>query len=173
MVCFQYTILLPLHNKGFMNSIVIRPFQTNDTQELIELFRNAVHTIASRHYNEQQRAVWAPTTIDAAKWENNLANNITFVAEIDSVIVGFADMTHEGYLDHLYVHPHHQARFVSVRLLRAVENAARNLGLAKLTTHCSITAKVPALKMGFVIIKEQTVVRQGIELINYVMEKKL
>lgn len=58
-------------------------------------------------------------------------------------------------------------------LLRALEQAARERGIIRLTTHCSITAKKPAQRMGFVVIKEQTVQKNGVSFINYVMEKKL
>lgn len=156
-----------------MSKISIRPFKSSDTPELIRLFRDAVHTINIKHYSPEQVDVWAPDDIDEEKWRKKLAQMITFVAEIDGTIVGFVDMTHEGYLDHLYIHKNYQGRFISAHLLRAIEGAARKLGLSKITTHCSITAKLPAERAGFKVIKEQKVERQGIELINYVMEKIL
>ena len=156
-----------------MSNITIRPFKPSDTKKLIQLFRDAVHAINIRHYSPDQVAVWAPEDIDENKWHTSLEKNITFVAEIDGKIVGFADMTHEGYLDRLYVHKDYQGRFIAVHLLREIEKAARELGLSKITTHCSITAKLPAKRMGFKVVKEQTVVKKGVELINYVMEKEL
>lgn len=116
-------------------------------------------------------AAW--TTIDIERWHTSLKKNITLVAEVDRIIVGFADMTHEGYLDRLYVHKDYQARFVALRLFKAIEQAARDLGLKKMTTDCSITAKVPAERMGFVVVKEQVVEKKGMKFINYHMEKKL
>jgi putative acetyltransferase len=156
-----------------MSTITIRPFKPSNTPELIKLFRDAVHTINIQHYGPEQVAVWAPEDIDQDKWLKSLAENITLVAELDGEIVGFADMTHEGYLDRLYVHKDYQGRFISFRLFKHIEQAARELDLTKITTNCSITAKIPAERMGFKVIKEQTVVRKGVELINYVMEKEL
>jgi putative acetyltransferase len=156
-----------------MSTISIRPFKTSDTPELIKLFRDAVHAINIQHYSPEQIAVWAPEEIDEEKWHKKLSAMITFVAEINGIIVGFADMTHEGYLDHLYIHKDYQGRFIAVHLLRAIEKTARELGLSKITTHCSITVKLPAERMGFKVIKEQTVERKGVKMINYVMEKVL
>lgn len=153
--------------------ITIRLYNAADTKALIALFRDAVHTINRKHYSPEQIAVWAPEEIDETAWQKKLSAHITFVAEIDGTIAGFADMSHEGYLDHLYVHKDYQARFVSVRLLRAIENAARELDLKKITTDCSITAKLPAQRMGFSVIKEQQIERNGVTLINYRMEKIL
>ncbi len=156
-----------------MSKISIRPFNPSDTPYLIKLFRDAVHTINTKHYSPEQVAVWAPEEIDEEKWKAKLSSLITFVAEIDGIIVGFADITCQGYLDHLYIHKDYQARFVSLHLLRAIEQAARDLGLSKITTDCSTTARVPAQRMGFKIVKEQTVIIKGVEMINYHMEKEL
>jgi len=153
------------------NNITIRPFSPSDLQELIALFHDAVNAINIRHYSQEQINAW--TAIDIERWKTTLAKNIAFVAQIDGIIVGFIDMTHEGYLDRLYIHKDYQARFVALRLLKKIEQTARDLGLKKLTTDCSITAKLPAERMGFVVVKEQTVVCHGVSMTNYVMEKKL
>lgn len=154
-----------------MNLITIRHYQSSDLPTIVQLFKEAVAAINIKHYTPEQIAVW--TDVDPVRWQTKLETMIVFVAEIDSTIVGFADMTHEGYLDHLYVHKDYQARWVSLHLFKAIEKAARELGLTKLTTDCSITAKVPAERMGFVVIKEQVVEKNGMRFINYHMEKKL
>lgn len=153
------------------NSIIIRPYQPTDIAALINLFRDAVHTINIQHYSPEQVAAW--TNIDPDRWHQTLATNITLVAEHEGRIVGFADITHEGYLDRLYIDKDYQGRRVSLLLLRAIENAARELGLTKITTDCSITAKKPAEFMGFVVISEQVVEKRGQKFINYAMEKVL
>lgn len=155
-----------------MNSaIIIRPFKSEDLTVLVNLFKEAVHTINIRHYSPEQVAVW--TAIDIDRWQTSLEKNITLIAEVNRIIVGFTDMTREGYLDRLYVHKDYQARFVALKLFKAIEQVARDLGLKKITTDCSITAKTPAERMGFVVVKEQTVEKRGMMFINYHMEKKL
>lgn len=153
-----------------MSTIIIRPYQPSDFDAIVTLFKEAVAAINIRHYTPEQIAVW--TDIDPDRWHAKLAEMIVFVAEIDSTIVGFADMTREGYLDHLYVHKDYQARWVSLHLFRAIEKAARELGLTTLTTDCSITAKIPAERMGFKVIREQVVEKNGMKFINYHMKKK-
>lgn len=153
--------------------IIIRPFKSIDTPDIVKLFRDAVHAINIQHYTPEQVAVWAPEDIDIQKWQQKLENMFTFIAEIDGKIVGFADITAEGYFDHLYIHKDYRGGSVALRLFKTIENKARELGLTKITTDCSITAKKPAERMGFVVIKEQTVMRKGVALINYAMEKKL
>lgn len=154
-----------------MNTIIIRPFNSSDLPTVIQLFKEAVAAINIRHYSPEQVAVW--TDIDSERWLKKLEQNIAFVAEMDSTIVGFADISHEGYLDRMYVHKDYQARWVSLHLFKAIEKAARELGLTKITTDCSITAKVPAERMGFKVMKEQIVEKKDMQFINYHMEKKL
>lgn len=154
-------------------SIQIRPYKISDTQAIITLFRDAVHAIASKHYSPEQVAVWAPQEIDEARWQKSLLESITYVAEIDSTIVGFINMTRDGYLDRLYIHKDYQGGRVSYALFKKIEATAKELGLTKITTDCSITAKVPAERMGFVVLQEQTVIRKGVSLVNYKMEKLL
>ena len=168
---------------GFlMCTITIRSYKASDLVAVIQLFKEAVTAINIRHYSPEQIAVW--TEVDPVRWQAKLEAMIVFVAvsaeasgvgwaEIDSIIVGFADMTREGYLDHLYVHKDYQARWVSLHLFKAIEKAARDLGLTKITTDCSITAKVPAERMGFKVMKEQIVEKKDMQFINYHMEKKL
>lgn len=154
-----------------MSEIVIRRYKATDLPAVIILFKEAVAAINVRHYTPEQIAVW--TDIDETKWHQKFEKNIAYVAECDGVIVGIADMTHEGYLDRLYVHKNYQLRGVALRLIKAIEKKARALGLAKIYTDCSITAKIPAERAGFKMVREQTVERKGIMLTNYVMEKKL
>ena len=159
--------------KNSSTTITIRPYRASDTADIISLFHAAVHTIARQDYSAEQCAAWAPEHLDPSMWESRLKNNHTFVAEHAGTIIGFADITDNGSLEHLYVHPNWQGGRVSLRLLKAIEQSARELGLQKITTHCSITAKIPAQRMGFVVLNEQTVTRKGVTLTNYVMEKKL
>jgi putative acetyltransferase len=154
-----------------LDAIVIRPFQAADLPIIIQLFQEAVSAINKRHYSSEQIGTWID--IDPVRWQATLSNHISFVAEINSMIVGFVDMTSDGYLDHLYIHKDYQARFVSLHLLKAVEKIARQLGLGKITTDCSVTAKVPAERAGFKVIKEQVVEKKRVQFITYHMEKLL
>ncbi len=154
-----------------MSSPIIRFYKPADLQAVINLFKEAVVAINSRDYSSEQIGVWID--IDPAVWQKKFESNIAFIAKIDTTIVGFADMSYEGYLDRLYVHKDYQGRWVSFYLFKAIEKAARDLGLSKIITDCSITAKGPAERMGFSVIREQVVERRGMRFINYHMEKML
>ena len=83
-------------------------------------------------------------------------------------IVGFADMDGSGYLDRLYVHRDFQRRGVASALCDALEAAS---AAETFTTHASRTARPFFECRGWRVVREQTVLRRGVALNNFVMEK--
>ena len=164
-----------------IRKLILRPYIPNDTKAIIALFKETVHSVGARYYTPEQVAVWAPIkeqtpeeiAAELTRWQAKLESYITYVVECEDKLVGFIDMSKEGYLDHMYVHKDYQASGASVLLINAIEKSARELGLNKITTHASKAAVLVAKRRGFVVLTEQTVVLNGVELTNYVMEKTL
>lgn len=153
--------------------MIIRKYKSSDLDEIMQLFADTVHSIGARYYDQAQVAVWAPEQMNIEKWRKSLEEHTTFVAEQEGHIIGFADLANDGYLDRLYIHKNYQARGVAFALIKRIEQEAREQGIATITTHASICAMPLAKRIGYVVINEQTVVLNGVKLINYVMEKKL
>lgn len=85
----------------------IREFQGSDINQVVSLFYETVHSVNAVDYTIGQLNAWAPKNEIEAKlemWNKSLSNNVTYVAEINGKIVGFSDMTRNGYLDRLYTH---------------------------------------------------------------------
>jgi putative acetyltransferase len=154
-------------------SIRIRAFEFHDANALIDIFRSSVRIVARRDYTLEQVTAWAPDEMDVNAWVFRCANNQTFVAEIDTVPVGFTDLEPDGHLDMLYVHPHHQGQGIASALLSRVESAARHQDLTRLFTESSITSRSFFERRGFRMIAPQLVSTGGQEFINYRMEKAL
>lgn len=154
--------------------MIIRRFASSDLESVLQLFQEVVHSVGAKYYNLSQVNAWAPKEgLDKQKWLQSLSENITYVVEMDSKIVGFGDMTHLGYIDHLYVHKNYQGRGVALAIFKKLEEEARKMGLSELTTEANVMAKPLAERQGFEVIKEQRKVRRGVEFINYMMRKKL
>ena len=151
----------------------IRKFQSTDFPHILSLFYDTVHTVNARDYTPEQLDVWAPTQVDEQRWRGLLDNNIVYVAESQGIIVGFGDLTNEGYVTRLFVHKDFQSQGVGAALLQQLEDEAHRLGIHELVTEASITAKPFFEKHGFVVVKLQTVGRRGVKLQNYVMKKVL
>lgn len=101
--------------------------------------------------------------MELAAWDASFRAHDTRVAVEGGVIVGFADLGPDGYLDRLYVHRDWQGRGVASALCDALP-AAR-------ITHASITARPFFERRGWHVVKEQQVERRGVLLTNFVMER--
>lgn len=159
-------------NKKF-DSIIIRPFEPSDTDALISLFQLSVRNGAAEDYTHEQRLAWAPGNIDRDQWLTKRLSRPTWVAVIDSQIVGFTDLEFDGHIDMLYVHPDFHRRGIASILVGKVHDAASQQAVNRLFTEASITARPAFEKFGFSIIQEQTVHRNGQDFINFQMEKYL
>ena len=141
----------------------LREYCSSDLPAILDLFRGTVHTVCARDYTRSQLDAWAPAELDAAAWDASLLAHHTLVAEENEVIVGFADLGSDGYLDRLYVHRDWQGRGVATALCDALPDAR--------STHASITARPFFEKRGWHVVREQQVERRGVLLTNFVMEK--
>ena len=93
----------------------------------------------------------------------------TIVAIENDEIVGFGDIDASGYLDRLFVHKDYQRMGVASAICNELEDTVKG---RTVTTHASITEKPFFQQQGYRVVKEQKVIRQGIALKNYVMEKQ-
>ena len=142
--------------------MIIRPYEPTDCEILASLFYLTVHTVNAKDYTKEQLNAWATGKIDLQKWNISLREH--------NIIFGFSDIDKSGYLDRLYVHKNHQRKGIATAICDTLEQSVK---ANKIITHASITAKPFFEQRGFTVVKEQQVLRQGIALTNYVMEKQL
>ena len=147
----------------------LRSYRPADCQVLADLFYETVHTVNAGDYTEEQLFAWTAGSVDLDAWNRSFLTHDTVVAFINDKIVGFGDMDRTGYLDRLYVHKDHQRQGVATTICDRLEGAAK---AERILTHASITAKPFFLARGYRILREQTAVRGGVALGNYVMEKE-
>lgn len=149
------------------DTLFIRPYQPSDLPEMAALFYRTVHEVNARDYTREQLDVWATGQIDEARWSRSLQEHISLVAVSGGLIVGFADMDPSGYLDRLYIHADHQHRGIATALCDRLEAGVTG----DISTHASITARGFFEKRGYLVLREQQGVLQGVPLTNYVMLK--
>lgn len=146
----------------------IREYKSSDCNTIADLFYDTVHCINAKDYTKDQLNVWATGNVDIDEWDKSFLNNYTLVAEENGIIIGFADISNEGYLDRLYVHKDHQNIGVATALCDRLE---KTYSVEYITTHASITSKSFFQKRGYKVIKKQFIERNGVVLINYIMKK--
>lgn len=149
----------------------IRAYLTSDCSTLAELFYNTVHTVNVKDYSQTQLGVWATGDINLYDWNKSFLEHNTLIAEEDGIIVGFGDIDNNGYIDRLYVHRDYQGQGIATAIVTNLEKHAVIRNISSFTTHASITAKPFFEKQGYKICHENVVIRQGVRLTNFIMEK--
>lgn len=153
--------------------IILRPFQPTDAPALLALFRDTIRRINCRDYSPMQIAAWASDDIDTHSWFGRFNGRFVPVAEEAGRPVGFAELEPNGHIDRVYVSADHQRRGIGRQLFTAILAEAQRLGLPRLFTEASITARPFFEAHGFVVLAPQVVKCRGAEFVNYRMERVL
>lgn len=155
---------------------VIRKGQFADLTELQKLFLDTVNEICKADYNDDQIEAWTSDTKSNAnrlRWIDTLTRQFVLVAQQHNNIIGFVTLDNGNYIDFLYIHKNHQRQGIADSLYKNIEIEAKREKQTVLTYDVSKTARPFFEKVGFEVIKKQTVVRQGVELTNFKMKKEI
>lgn len=151
----------------------IREANINDAVEIGQLYFNTVRFINSKDYDENQIKVWSESGLETDRWEKIIGEQYFLVAEIDSIISGFATLTKDGYLDFMYVHKDFQRRGVAKKLLEEIEKKADEQNNSEIYSHVSNTAKGFFEKHGYYFDGEHINNFKGETFVNNLMKKKM
>ena len=148
-------------------------YSSNRAKEVADLFFMSVHSIDSSIYSQEQKRAWASSPIDYVSWGKRLEEKRPYLLLINNQLAGFIELEADGHIDCTYVSPMFQRKGVATALLEYVIDKAKNLELKLLYVEASIVAKPLFEKIGFLVDKENRVIRNGIVLTNYSMHMKL
>lgn len=153
--------------------VMLRDYKRSDAQATYDVFYNAVHRGTVAHYSRRERAAWVNSSTMPASWVGKLAEQFTRVALSEGRLVGFMSMERSGYLDMAYVLPSVMGQGVAARLYAELETWARDRLIPVLSVQASHLARPFLERQGWRLISEQTVLRNGLKLTNFTMEKQL
>ncbi len=156
------------------SEISIRNYHVEDASALANIYFHTIHRINIKHYTQEQVDVWAPeSSLEGEGWKKKFLRTNPIVAVIEDKVVGFAEFEPDGHIDCFYCHHEWIGKGVGSALMNEIFIRAKNSNINRIFSEVSITAKPFFEKQGFVVLSEQKIVRKGIELTNYKMEKKL
>lgn len=124
-------------------------------------------------YTQAQRRAWVPHKPEPATLGTRLADQFVAVLEVENSVTGFIAMTAEGYIDLVFILPECRGRGGFSRLCRQAEEHARRSGVLRLWTHASLQAQPAFSSLGFSVIQQEIVERNGQHLHRAEMEKLL
>jgi len=152
---------------------VIRRYRRSDLDSIIELFHDTIHAINARDYSQEQLNAWAPKNINRNSWHERFSSSITYVAAENDIIVGFGNLTDDGWIDMLYTHKDHQRKGIASAILLKLMEDAKSSGFTTLHTEASIVAEPLFEAYGFRLEKELAKIYNGSFFKNFVMTKEL
>lgn len=152
----------------------LAPLSSCDARAAAELFHETVHAVNARDYTSEQLDAWAPGGAGPARHlAERLLRQGALGAWDGSTLVGLGSLEGADLLDMLYVHRDYQGRGVARLLAGALEREACERGARAVRTLASITARPFFERRGYVALHENVVVRAGVQLTNFLMEKNL
>lgn len=101
-----------------------------------------------------------------------MRENLSNVVVWNNMIVGYGDITTNGYIDHLFVHKDCQRRGIASKILEYMKKEMLRRGVKELTTEASFTARPFFEAKGFTCLKEQQKEHNGVIFLNYFIEER-
>lgn len=153
----------------------IRPFKPADAPLLANLFYQAIHTIAARHYSEAQVNAWAPAVPAAERFVLRGTDGRSLLVAVDDqdLPLAYGDLEKDGHIDHLFCSPEHAGTGLTAKLYDALERQARGWGLSRVYVEASEPAMRFFTKRGFTITERNDFRINEVPIHNFRMEKSL
>lgn len=142
------------HADGPRSRLDIRRYRSEDAALTRDVFDQAIRRTASAFYTQSQLDAWNPGSLDLDQWDQHRTAAWTVVCGASTGIAGFADLTADGELNMLYVHPAHASTGVARALVESVLEEARRRGLTEVRTRASRSARPVLEHLGFVIARD-------------------
>ncbi len=158
-----------------MDRIEIRRYRPGDEHALADVFFRSVRGVGPADYTAAQVEAWAPARPDPAGYVDRATDGRALLVAVtaEDRIVGYADLQDSGHVDHLYCLPDHVGQGIGALLYAAIEDEARSRGIDRLFVEASEAARRLFERRGFRLVERRRVVRHGVELHQYRMEKQL
>jgi putative acetyltransferase len=119
-----------------MAEAALRPMLPDDIPVLAAIFAESVMALAADDYSEPQQEAWAAQA-DEEGFASRLGAQLTLVATLEGVVVGFASLKGKDIIDMLYIHPDYAEQGVGTVLCDALEKLAAARGVAELNVEAS------------------------------------
>ena len=131
------------------NTSWLRPAALADCPAIARLHAASIAGLCAGHYSPAQIKAWVGV-IQPAIYESALREKVFLLAEDASGLLGLgmADLN-TGEINAVYVLPSATGRGVGSLLMGALEEAAREKGLSKLTLHATLNAEGFYQRLGY------------------------
>ena len=130
--------------------IIIRTAQEEDCESVFQVHIRAIKVICTKHYAQDEIEAWS-SVLKPGRYKNAIRRGPFFVAVDGDAIVGFSNLNcKSGEVEAVYVDPGYVGIGVGMKLLQALEIAAKVAGLTFLHLSSSLNAVSFYEKAGYI-----------------------
>jgi putative acetyltransferase len=153
----------------------VRPFQPEDAGRLALIFYRSVREGGLKAYTQQQVEAWAPETPEPDIYIRRGGDGRSLLVAVDGKDepVAYIDLEANGHIDHLFCIPEFIGSGAASMLYDQLERIARMQAMPRLFVEASEVARPFFERKGFRALHRNDIVRRGVGLHNYTMEKLL
>lgn len=153
--------------------VTIRPYDQRDAEDLADVFFRSVRQAALSDYTVAQVKAWLPERPAPALMHHRASDGRMVLVAVNErdCVVGYIDLEASGHIDHLFCAPEAVGHGVASQLCDAMEAAAHQQGINRLFVEASEPARRLFERRGFAVLERQELIRHGVAIHNYRMEK--
>ena len=154
---------------------MLRPYKEDDAEALVLVMQKAIFDIASGFYAPDQLAAWARRLPDPATLNDRYTDGrfVLVAVTVDDAPIAFGDVMDNGQIDYLYCHSDFAGQGIVSRLYDGLEAEARRHSKALLTVDASEAARPLFERKGFIIVRRNDLMLDGVAIHNFHMTKRL
>jgi putative acetyltransferase len=164
-------LLMSSHKPKGSFAMHIRLAHESDLSELATLFQQTVLEHAPQSYTPDQTQAWAAFATETDAFRRFILDAITYVAEDETGIVGFAGIERNGHVSSAYVRGDRTRRGIGSALMQVLLNDAAQHQMPRLYAEASEFSLGLFKKFGFQLYDTEIVDRQGVQFTRYLVEK--
>ena len=156
----------------------IRKYNPNDLKDaaaLVSIFSESVCVLGPRRYSADQVTAWANNAPDLRQTHQRCTDGRLVLLLVDDKdqAQAFTDLEEDGHIDMLYAAPTVAGSGAVSLLYDELERCARGLGMSRLYTEASETARGFFIRKGYVVMHKRKLNIMNVDIHNYAMEKEL
>jgi len=151
----------------------IRLYQKGDSKQVVKLLQGTVNIVDTQSYAEIETESGMLDHGQSQDWESFFLDSFTIVAEINSTIVGVAQIEDDGHINCFYCHSDFRRQGIGGQLYTALEDYAKTKRIPTIYSETSSSDRPFFLQMGFEEVQKQKVLIGGKVPTHFVIKKDL
>lgn len=147
---------------------VIEKANQENLDEILNLFKSTIEVSCSKDYNKAQISAWTSSIENKERWIHKIKSQYFIVVKQQNKIIGFGSLEN-NYLDFLFVDSSFLRKGIATLIYTNLKEQSEKLGYKNLTTYSSKTAFPFFKSKGFKVVRENTIIRNDVEITNFEM----